>query len=315
METQVEKQELENQNSENNLSDIFDLLSGVGLVGGAVGSLFGNAAFAAFPICFSLALQIANRRQLKVELAQMQQSSVMQMTEQMNNNQSVILEQFQQLRQETESNLNQQNQAFQTIVNELSNKVQDNQQSLDNLRTEEEQLNEFTYVLESQQKQLQEIVSNLQKVANFSQIIRNNPEGADAYYQRGLSHQKLGDKTVAIEDYTEALHLDSTYAKAYHSRGILLAEISNKKQAVDDLRLAAKYYFEQGDIESYEKARNLSKEFYEVRHYLSDNEGTNIPISEASMLEENQSDKENFISVGSLFGDEDDAEENISMLG
>lgn len=185
METQVEKQELENQNSENNLSDIFDLLSGVGLVGGAVGSLFGNAAFAAFPICFSLALQIANRRQLKVELAQMQQSSVMQMTEQMNNNQSVILEQFQQLRQETESNLNQQNQAFQTIVNELSNKVQDNQQSLDNLRTEEEQLNEFTYVLESQQKQLQEIVSNLQKVANFSQIIRNNPEGADAYYQRG----------------------------------------------------------------------------------------------------------------------------------
>lgn len=111
------------------------------------------------------------------------------------------------------------------------------------------------------------------------------------------------------------MHLDSTYAKAYHSRGILLAEISNKKQAVDDLRLAAKYYFEQGDIESYEKARNLSKEFYEVRHYLSDNEGTNIPISEASMLEENQSDKENFISVGSLFGDEDDAEENISMLG
>ena len=69
MENQVEQQELENQNNNSNLSDIFDILSGVGLVGGAVGSFLGNAAFAAIPLCFSVALQIANRRQVKVELA------------------------------------------------------------------------------------------------------------------------------------------------------------------------------------------------------------------------------------------------------
>ncbi|MGK7957365.1 MAG: tetratricopeptide repeat protein [Crocosphaera sp.] len=311
MENQVEQQELNNENSQNNLSDIFDILSGVGLVGGAVGSFFGNAAFAAIPISFSLALQIANRRQLKVELAQMQQSSVMQMTEQMNNNQAVILEQFQQLKQDSENSLTQQKQKFQTTTHELSDKIANNQESVNQLKVEKDELNQFAASLESKLTTVQNVVKTLQQIENFSQIIRSNPEGAEAYYQRGLNHQKLGDKTGAIEDYTEALHTDSTYAKAYHSRGVLLAEIGNKKQAVEDLRLATKYYFEQGDIESYEQARNLSKEFYEVRSALVNTETVETKASQEEMPEEST----DLVTVGGLFDDEPDTQENISMLG
>ncbi|WP_107668260.1 tetratricopeptide repeat protein [Cyanothece sp. BG0011] len=315
MENQVEQQELNNDNSKNNLSDLFDLLSGIGLVGGAVGSFFGNAAFAAIPISFSVALQIANRRQLKVDLAQLQESSVIQLTEQMNNNQGTILEQFKQFRKESEDQLNQQDQKVQTIVSELSEKITNNQESCNLLKVEKDQLNQLTHSLESQLNKIQNVVETLQKIENTSQVIRTNPQGVDAYYERGLSHQKLGDKTGAIEDYTEALHLDSTYAKAYHNRGILLAEMGNKKQAVEDLRLAAKYYFDQGDIESYEKARNLSKEFYEVRHSILDDKVIDSMVSQELTREENSSQEVNLITVGSLFEDDGDAEESISMLG
>ncbi|MDJ0597979.1 MAG: tetratricopeptide repeat protein [Crocosphaera sp.] len=302
METPVEQQKSNNENSQNNLSDIFDLLSGIGLVSGAVGSFFGNAAFAAIPISFSLALQMANRRQLKVELAQAQQTSAIQI----NSHKSVILEQFQELSQKEKK--------VQTIINDLLNKIQEHQQLFENFKTKEKQLEQFTESLESQQKEIQEIVKNLQQIENFSQIIRTNPEEVEAYYQRGLSHQKLGDKTGAIEDYTEALHLDSTYAKAYHNRGILLAEMGNKKQAVEDLRLAAKYYFEQGDIESYEKAKHLSKEFYEIRHYNLNDEVTDSGVSEDSTREETSSDQASLMTVGSLFDDDEDVEQNVKML-
>ncbi|MEA5510121.1 tetratricopeptide repeat protein [Crocosphaera sp. UHCC 0190] len=315
MESQVETQELENQSSGNNLSDIFDLLSGVGLFGGVVGSFFGNAAFATIPLSFSLALQMANRRQLKVEMAQVQQTAIMQLTEQINNNKSVIFEQFNQLHQETQNNWEKQNQAFQSKVNDLSDKLQDSQQSLDGLMQEDRKLNEFTNALNAQQQQVEEIVKSLQQIENLSQVIRSNPDGVEAYYQRGLSHQKLGDKTGAIEDYTEALHLDSTYAKAYHSRGILLAELGSKKQAVEDLRLAAKYYFEQGDIESYEQARNLSKEFYEVRHSLINDEESEVTNSEESMIKGDTSQMIDLIAVGNLFDEESGTEKNVSILG
>lgn len=312
MENQVEPQELENQDSNSNLSDIFDILSGVGLVGGAVGSFLGNAAFAAIPISFSVALQIANRRQLKVELAQMQKSSTMEMTQQMNSNHSTLVEQLQQLKEQGKKSLNQQDQKFQTLVNELSSEIKNNQESFALLSVKENELNEFAHGLEFQLNKVQDVVETLQNIENFSQMIRTNPEGAEAYYQRGLNHQKLGDKTGAIKDYTEALHLDSTYAKAYHNRGVLLAEIGHKKQAVEDLRLAAKYYFEQGNIESYEKARNLSKEFYEVRHSLVNAETVD---SQTEMSKEMSSEQLNLVTVGGLFDDEMDSQENISILG
>ena len=315
MENQVEKKELTNENSQNNLSDIFDILSGVGLVGGAVGSFFGNAAFAAIPISFSVALQMANRRQLKVELAQIQQSSIMQMTEQLNNNKSVILGQFQQLRQYSEDSLTQQDQKFQTITNHLSGKITVNQENFNRLKVEKDELNQLTSSLESQLNVVQNVVETLQQIENTSQMIRSKPDGVEAYYQRGLNHQNLGDKTGAIEDYTEALHIDSTYAKAYHSRGVILAEMGNRKQAVEDLRLAAKYYFEQGDIESYEQARILSKEFYAVRHSSINDETVEMAVSQSEVSAEMAAEQMDLVTVGGLFDDDADSDDNISILG
>lgn len=310
METPIERQELKQQTAENNLYDIFDLLSGVSLVGGVFGSFLGNAALSAFPLSFALALQIASRRKLAVEMAQNQQLAIQQITEQTNNNQAILLSQFQELTTQTNQDLTHQNQDLQQQLDSLSDQLQDTQQSLDDLLQDEKQLTQFTHTLESQQKEIEAIVGNLQKIENFSQLIRTKPSEIEAYYQRGLSYQKLGDKTGAIEDYTEVLHLDSTHAKAYHNRGLLLGELGNKKQAIEDFRLASKYYFKQGDIESYEQARNLVKEFYKIRHSSI----TNHESTEAKQPQENLPIV-NLISVGSLFNNESENQEKATILG
>ncbi|MEL4895258.1 tetratricopeptide repeat protein [Crocosphaera sp. Alani8] len=307
MENQVDQQELNNQNNGNNLSEIFDILSGVGLVGGAIGSFFGNVAVATIPISFSLALQIANRRQLKVELSQIQESSKTEILQQINSNHTKILEQLQHLKQEGENSFNQQDNKFQNLVNELSNKIQANQESFTLLSTKERKLDEFAHGLQSKLNEVQDIVTTLQNIENFSQMIRTNPDEVEAYYQRGLNYQKLGEQIGAMEDYREALNLDSTYAEAYHSRGVLLAEIGQKKQAVEDLRLATKYYFEQGNIESYEQARNLSKEFYEVRHSYVDDEPVEMVDSQKEINEENSLNQVDSVTVDALFDDELDS--------
>jgi tetratricopeptide (TPR) repeat protein len=44
----------------------------------------------------------------------------------------------------------------------------------------------------------------LRQIDNFTQSIRSNPNEAEVFYRRGLSHQNLGDKEEAVADYSEA---------------------------------------------------------------------------------------------------------------
>jgi tetratricopeptide (TPR) repeat protein len=99
---------------------------------------------------------------------------------------------------------------------------------------------------------------------SINQTIRINPDNANAYYNRGLTYQHLGNKNVAIGDYTEAIRINPSYAEAYHSWGLARADLKDKKGAVEDLREAAKLFFDAGDIANYQTARDLSKKFHEL---------------------------------------------------
>ncbi|ACK65135.1 TPR repeat-containing protein [Rippkaea orientalis PCC 8801] len=307
MEPQVEQSILDEQPSQNSLPMILDICSGIGLFGGVVGSLFNNVALATIPVSIALAMQMANRRQLAVENAQIQQATLVQLNEQINHNQTILSQQISKFQQEIDLYISQQNQDHKKQIKEVSEKLEQNlhqntmevKKSIAEAEQEREQISQLTYDLKQHQQQIQIIVSELQQIENFSVVIDGNSHQANTYYERGLSYQKLGNKTGAIQDYTEALHLDSTYAKAYHHRGILLAELGNRKQAVEDLRLAAKYYFEQGDLKGYQQARDLSKEFYEIRHFAEDE----IPLNASQEFEHHEQDNQSIevISVGNLF--------------
>jgi len=148
---------------------------------------------------------------------------------------------------------------------DLANRVEKLQLSMqDNLAKQKENINSEITRLELQHQDLNNIVSNIKDLENISQELRSQPDSADFFYQRGLSYEKLGNYAGAIEDYTEAKK-NSSLSKAYHKRGVLYLDSGAKQKAVDDLRKAALLYFEQGDIESYHVAREMSRNIHELR--------------------------------------------------
>jgi tetratricopeptide (TPR) repeat protein len=85
---------------------------------------------------------------------------------------------------------------------------------------------------------------------------------AKTHYNEGLALQRTGDMAGAIAAYSQGIEVNPSYAKAYHNRGLAQSHLGNKREALNDFRSAANYFFEQGDIASYQKARDLSKQLH-----------------------------------------------------
>jgi tetratricopeptide (TPR) repeat protein len=149
-------------------------------------------------------------------------------------------------------------QRVQTTVAEQVSELQNRATSL---QRQFGQLQDRTQNLDSRHQQTAEVAKCLRAIKNYSQEIQTNSKcTAETYYLRGVSHHRLGDVREAVEDYTEAIRIDSSFAKAYFNRGRGSAQLGDKQSAVEDLRTAAKFFFEQGDLDNYRKARDLSKD-------------------------------------------------------
>ncbi len=148
---------------------------------------------------------------------------------------------------------------------ELANKIEELKlQIKEQLSAQENYTTEEISRLRLRNQEISEIVNNLQNIENLSQEIRVKPDSAEFFYQRGVSHENLGDKVGAIEDYSQAIKLDPSFAKAYHKRGVVYLESDARQKAVDDLRKAALLYFEQGDIDIYQQAREMSRDIHKL---------------------------------------------------
>lgn len=113
------------------------------------------------------------------------------------------------------------------------------------------------------------VARNLRTVQNCTQQILNTPPSSSAYYLRAMGHHQLGDLEEAILDYSEAISRDPKNAKAYFNRGKANAKLGNKQGAVEDMRNAAKVFFEEGNIESYSKAKALSSNLHQLEQQQS----------------------------------------------
>lgn len=119
--------------------------------------------------------------------------------------------------------------------------------------------------LATQTEGVGELVETLREIDALTQDISTNPRAAENFYRRGVIRQQLQrteDYRIAMEDFSQAIELNPTYAEAYFHRGILKSKVDHKQHAVDDLRTAAKYYFEQGNLDQYEQARALAQEIH-----------------------------------------------------
>jgi tetratricopeptide (TPR) repeat protein len=253
--------------------DTVEAVSVIGSIGGAVAaSISQQALLVSVPLSLSVALNLANRKRLLNLVAQENQTAIVTLN-QKNEEHQVAIAKLDRLAQENQTaiaTLNYQDETHQIAIAELNQQLEDHQRSIAqlnqfdgkhqiNIETLSERLQEiqqFNITLDSQQKQISDAIARLQEIENYSQAIRTNSSCAELYYQRGLIYERLENKQIAIEDYTQAIRLEPSYALVYYRRGILYAQSGQKKKAIEDFRQAAKFYFQQGDINNYQKARD-----------------------------------------------------------
>jgi len=93
-------------------------------------------------------------------------------------------------------------------------------------------------------------------VNGFIQTLQNNPDYAEAYYQRGIVRFKLENFLGAYKDFTQAIQLNPRLAEAYYYRG-LIGRITEpydpqvKSDFTEAIRLKPRFvgaYFERGFV-------------------------------------------------------------------
>jgi tetratricopeptide (TPR) repeat protein len=218
--------------------DGLELFSVVVSIGGAVAAAaMQQVAVAAIPLSFTAALNLANRKRLINEMANAQAAATAQIVH------------VQQQQRET----------FQTQFESVTEQVTP-------LAAAQAEVQQKILALESKDTDIETVLEKLREIDRFTQAIRTNPKAAEFYFQRGQVRQSLSrmeDNRLAIEDYTQAVQLEPTLAKAYFQRGCLRSELGERRQAGEDLRLAAKSYFDQGEMDNYAEAKRLSEQIYE----------------------------------------------------
>lgn len=217
--------------------DIVEIVSVIGSVGGSLLAIvLKQAALSSIPLSICVAVNLFNRnRLLKV---QDDQTAIASITAQIEEDRTNIKNTIKQL----------------TEVEQL----------IANLNKNNQELQETANNLEQKQRQIEKLMEELGKNQHVTQNIIVNNSSPESYYQLANHCENSGDKQKAIELYTEAIKHNRRDPRAYQQRGILRSELGDKQGAVQDLRMAAKFYFEQGDLENYQTAKDLSNQLYQM---------------------------------------------------
>ncbi len=76
-------------------------------------------------------------------------------------------------------------------------------------------------------------------IADFSEIIKYNPDSASAYVHRGLARLELGDNQRAVADFTAAIKIKSDLADVYRYRSLARQQLGDNQGARADWQKAA----------------------------------------------------------------------------
>lgn len=201
------------------------------------------AGLAALPLSISLALSLANRNRLLTQMSQDHLNQMQRFHLALQDEQKAIAE------------LASQSTSIGTHLVELTQNITHNQ----DLATSNAQvLKKLAATVEAQgsaQSQIADKVVHLQKATA-------KPD--EFYYEDGLANQQAGQLEAAVASFNLALKANETMAEAYYQRGLAQAELGQRQLAIADLRIAASHFFEQGKLEQYQKAKDLSKNVHEA---------------------------------------------------
>jgi tetratricopeptide (TPR) repeat protein/S1-C subfamily serine protease len=102
-------------------------------------------------------------------------------------------------------------------------------------------------------------------LADYSTLLKLNPDNSYAYNNRGLTYYNLKQYEAALADYGKAIALNPDYAKAYNNRGLTYSNLKQYEAALADYGKAialnpdyAKAYYNRGltysNLKQYEAA-------------------------------------------------------------
>lgn len=248
MDKQLETQSTPQNNS--HWLDIAETASVIGSIGGSIASIvFKEMFMASIPLSLCVALNLANRKRLLSLTRTETKTAIAELAQQNQDNNNNLSEQLAKFQQSSN--------------NQLENVQTDLSQQINELHTD---LNKRAQELQTQEDELATKLEYLNQIESSTRGIQSSPNSAELYCQRGVNYQQMGKKERAIEDYTKVIEIDPSSALAHHYRGVVNSELGNRKAAVEDLRKAAKFYFEQGDLDSYQKTRNMSQALHELNY-------------------------------------------------
>jgi tetratricopeptide (TPR) repeat protein len=227
-----------------------------------------QVALAMIPLSFTAAINLANRKRLINAVMESQQAATAQ-----------LVVQSQQQQQSMEAQRQADQSKFAGVATQLVE-----MQELGKAFSQQLQ------ALDEKGTGIETVLEKLREIDRFTQVIRTNPNAAEPYFNRGQVRQSLSrmeDNRLAIEDYTQAVKMEPGMAKAYFNRGLIRAELGERRQAGEDLRLAAKCYFDLGEMDNYAEAKRRSEAIYDkAESSRSDNAeaATAAPKLESKLL-------------------------------
>ena len=71
-------------------------------------------------------------------------------------------------------------------------------------------------------------------IEDYDEAIRLDSKDAVAYFNRGNAYHSLNKKKRAIEDYDKAIRLNPEFAEAYHNRGTTHRDLRQFERAIED---------------------------------------------------------------------------------
>jgi tetratricopeptide (TPR) repeat protein len=90
-------------------------------------------------------------------------------------------------------------------------------------------------------------------IADYTEIIRLDPNHALAYNNRAVAKLNLKDYWGAYQDYTQVVRIRPTQAITHNNRAIVRQKLGDCKGAIADLRIAAELFRQQGDQYNYQR--------------------------------------------------------------
>lgn len=242
---------------------VLDGLSCLSVLGGAIASLVTQqVAFATLPFSVMFTLQVLNRQKLMKELSEATQLNANLSAAEVFRVEGAMAHQNQEIKDLIDQDLktlrvdmNMNHAEVFRVEGAMTYNSQENRALIDEIQGQlPENLMDRFQKLEKMFSTLKEITDSV----NLGETVAS----AEAYFKRGVNQEQLGNINAAIADYTQAIECLPTYAWAYFRRGAAKLELGHKQPALIDLNTSAKYFFEEGELESYQMAKEKVAEIH-----------------------------------------------------